>query len=546
MEKYKNNKNKRNSMMKRFSFLMLMFTVLFSGSAFALQQELIRYEFEENGGSVLVDSSGNANHAVNNGASWSSTTKKWGSYALNFDGNDYGVSIADTDFPEQFTLSLWIRPNFNNNNPKCMFCMKDGDEMHSFRYFPDTDELKYIYQNESGSIITTDVLDSSAFTNDVWYHLVFVVDTITNKVTYYRNSILTTLLDTTYPINTNDDPKAIYIGTDYTITDYYRGYQDEVRLFEGLLVSGQIGSLFSTNGVILETEEDYEDNVTQPSVIQLSNIINSTSPADNTSHYNPVQFTGLLNYEASCDLYVDNKIIESFYGMLAFTHQESLNVGEHTYFVYCEYQTGDTKYYDATGLRTVTVLENAPGTVDFTITGTDFDISTKNLFLTSPCLKEGMHIWSVSQPYNSQANPNGAYFRQLSNGFTSFTLPNGVHEFCLFHGSIDYMTYNKTANYYIGKAYNNINLGKYQIPNNLTTSYSITVENFDIYGKGNPKAWGQTWITIIGSLLAFAIGLGLAYIGVENKEPKMVLVGALLIMLSLGYQLGNLILGVLV
>jgi len=66
-----------------------------------------------------------------------------------------------------------------------------------------------------------------------------------------------------------------------------------------------------------------------------------------------------------------------------------------------------------------------------------------------------------------------------------------------------------------------------------------------MYPKTDPKAWGQSWTSIISSIIAFTLGLIILGAGVTTGTGQAVMIGGLLLLFSLGYQIGNLVMGVL-
>ena len=114
---------------------------------------------------------------------------------------------------------------------------------------------------------------------------------------------------------------------------------------------------------------------------------------------------------------------------------------------------------------------------------------------------------------------------------------NGVGQYNLEGGYSDI--------WYVNQAEHQEILGKFSVPSNVTQNFVFSIDQSDIYPVTNPKWWNTSWIEIIGSLIAFIIGLILLWAGIETKDGKIVLVGGLLVMMSLGYQVSNIVFGVL-
>lgn len=94
-----------------------------------------RWDFDENGGTEVLDSSGNNLHGTVNGAVF--TPNGMTGSALLFDGNDYIEGVEGTNFPnpgtnENFTISAWIYPT-SIANPGDVFVQGDTTNCIGFK-----------------------------------------------------------------------------------------------------------------------------------------------------------------------------------------------------------------------------------------------------------------------------------------------------------------------------------------------------------------------------------------------------------------------------
>ena len=256
-----------------------------------------------------------------------------------------------------------------------------------------------------------------------------------------------------------------------------------------------------------------------------------------------MNFYGNLNIQASCQIYVNFQLVETFNNVINYDFDKYLDEGGHNYYVYCYYDVpgNGTRYYEIQD-QTNFQVEFQPGTINFNIEAVDYDPNEVQLYITSPCLDEGIHV-GKDPGYQAGFNQEGAYFKPVIGGFASVSIPLGDHEFCLFNGRIDFTSYNKTNNYNVGEALGNLYLGDFNVPNNITSSYTIKTEVFDIYDKLDPKAWDKSWPMIIASVISIILGLLILWAGITTNSGPAVVIGGLLLLFGLGYQASNLVLG---
>jgi len=352
---------------------------------------------------------------------------------------------------------------------------------------------------------------------------------LTRNLTHYiifSNNITQGVFIDPLPLDVNINPLNLFMNS-------YTGLIDKFEIYDRAFLLTDINQIISQQ----------QTNTTTPTTNNPTTIISTQNPQNNDILTPSIKFDGTLLQQANCELYIDNQFETEFLNTLAFTYTKdfSNNLGLHNYFLYC-YKNNLT---ELSPIINFNVSPLGTNTINFNIAGTDFNVNNVPLEIVTPCLKKGMTFGGALDPYRPLYNTGGAQFKDVVNGHASLNVPVGTHEFCLIHGLVSYDSYNKTTNYNPNIIYSQLELGNYDIPNNLTTSYNIAVDNFDIYNYDNPKAWGTSWVGIITSLIAFAIGLFVLMAGVSVGSGQAVIIGGLMILFSLGYQLSNIVLGVL-
>ncbi len=316
----------------------------------------------------------------------------------------------------------------------------------------------------------------------------------------------------------------------------FSGLIDEFRIDNVYLNATQVTGILNNVNPLNPTT-----NTTIPIVTQL--IKNVSSPVTNSTFIENLRVNINLNEIGTCNLYIDNNFKKTYNNILAINDLVSFNknYGTHTSFLNCF----NSKFNEITNPVTFNVTKTTNSQIQFIFTGTDFPITSIPLEVVSPCLNKGFTLGGIIPAYRSLANPGGATFHDVVNGQATMTLPTGTHEFCLIHGIVSYDTYNHTNKWQATNIVKQLSLGSFDLPNNLTTSYAISLDKFDIYDKTNPKAWGQTWTSLISSLIAFVLGIIILGAGATTGSGQAVMIGGLLILFSLGYQISNLVMGVL-
>lgn len=520
INKYINNNNSYYSNMKKIIMAVFLLCLSIMSVSAIEQSELLQYRFEENGGSIILDTSGYDNHASINGGGWS-IINKFGNYAFEFDGaNDWIETISQRDIPETISISWW--GNTNTNAKTTMFSIYDTSDLIEFSF--DTNSfVDFSYLDTNGSLQTI-ILDTNTYTVDAYYHLVLTIDSTTNTYKYYVDNQLRSNGNLTNPISRIAVNNVLRVGTDSIGSNDYSGLIDEFRIFDFILSDSQVNELYSTNLITLIIDEPVI-NETVGIVI-----INSTTPINNQIVTTSEKISVLLNYKSSCDLYIDNNLINSYSDVLGFNYELlSFLDGNYKYFVYCEYIEGTTKYFEMTEVINFEVSKPSK-TIEFFIYDEEKNLANnEDLFLITPCATKqefGEH-WIID-------DGDEYYIQNLINGMASFNLTyDGDYEFCLMKGKVNYKDDEFSMDYDFVDVNKQTELGKLFV-GTQTLTYSLTVTDIDLFSATDPAFWGKTWSALFELIVGIILGAFVMLLGVTFNNDKLVMVGGLIIAIGMG------------
>lgn len=209
-----------------------------------------RLRLDETSGVSAADSTPKGNVGrLHNGPVWSS-----GQFdgALAFDGGDDVVTVSRSpviDNMPALTVSAWIRPASLGGGGKGRIVAKadgTGPVAGWHLHLTDTNQLQF-----RADYSTTD-LDRVSSTNavalNIWKHVVMTWDgtAVGTSVKFYVNGVETGYASTTNGSGTRVDDRssALLIGNNSTLARGFDGDIDDVRIYEGVLTSGQVTTLF--------------------------------------------------------------------------------------------------------------------------------------------------------------------------------------------------------------------------------------------------------------------------------------------------------------
>lgn len=525
----------KQNIITKFLIIFLAIASLFATVNANQEMELLRYQFEENGGSIILDSTGNNFNSVRTGGRWQ-TNEKWGNHNFDFDGtNDYLTTQATSPIPPQVSISFWARPDATSSFDTIWFMETvDGDLDFHQALDLTNDNIRFSYStNPDSDLFVTDIVTyTGEMTNPTYDHYVTNIDTSTGYTEFYINNVLVhneTYTDMAVSLEQN----FLRIGTAPNLAQDFNGDLDEFRIFNTMLNTSQINELFTNNTVTL----DFQAPEPETNESQTINLINSYAPI-NTTESTEVTFNLNLNQKANCDFYLDNNLAYIFEDIVAVEFKENLEVGEHDYFYYCYIDINETQFYELTPINsfTVDVPENV---ISFKVNGKDFDVNEHELYITTPCPKEGFSAIGFKPGYQSKYNPQGIYFKELVNGVATFNLTAENHELCLFNGRVIINEEGYTTNYNVQEFKGILELGNFSVPSDRYEIYNLNVEAFEIYEFTRPEAYNESYGSLAGAFLMLVLGGLIMIAGVRTQSKVAVLIGGTLLLGAFGLSIGG-------
>ena len=202
------------------------------------------YTFNETSGTTAADSSGNGNTGtLTNMADSESTTGKVGG-ALDFDGTNDFVSIADDaslNATTALTISAWVKTSSNNTQ----FVVTKFNHNSGVG----SDDSYHMHIESSGVTVGRVEVNwaagSIAVNDGQWHHLTYVFDKPTSYL--YVDGVYDS--GGTYPTfnsNINNSSEPVYIGrrnNNGTPDLFFTGIIDDVRIYNSALSASEVSVL---------------------------------------------------------------------------------------------------------------------------------------------------------------------------------------------------------------------------------------------------------------------------------------------------------------
>jgi hypothetical protein len=193
------------------------------------------WKFDESVGSVVVDSSGQNNDGVINGADFSDAGKF--GYALDFNGSSDFISIATGNgVPidnEPYTISTWIKSDSSGSRGIIGWGNYGSfNQVNAFRLHETNKLLNYWWAN--------DLTATSGDLTGNWYHVVAKFDGVTREIIVNNESKGTDTPVGHIVPNTNNFRIGSTNGG-----EYFNGLIDDVRVYNRALTLAEIQALYN-------------------------------------------------------------------------------------------------------------------------------------------------------------------------------------------------------------------------------------------------------------------------------------------------------------
>lgn len=203
------------------------------------------WKLDESSGTTAYDSIGSDNGILTNTTwSWQPSGGKIDGALHLSDGDDPHVSYASRDFGNQFTITLWINPR-SDTGANLLANKISWDTNNGFRLFL-WDSTKAIFF-ETGD--PTDSLTDNAssvdnvYSFDQWRHVAVTVDRTAGTARIYVDGVDRTSDST---IRTDFKTSDTWtLGTSTNVSSSFRGYMDDVRIYNRVLSAAEILTLYN-------------------------------------------------------------------------------------------------------------------------------------------------------------------------------------------------------------------------------------------------------------------------------------------------------------
>lgn len=198
--------------------------------------------FEANNGSesnYTLDRTTFLNNGTVFGANWSGTSGHDGKGAYFFDGvDDYinGGNSSSLESPNAWTVEFWANISSGGSFPVSIDRRgAGGNNFYIWRFGTGTWVVGFL--KTTGGF--QDLFFSTGVTVGAWQHFSFVFDDSANTMKYYRDGVLIA----TQPVTTSPDAdgdQTLFIGVRGVGGDYYKGWLDDIRIYNRALSSAQV------------------------------------------------------------------------------------------------------------------------------------------------------------------------------------------------------------------------------------------------------------------------------------------------------------------
>jgi len=234
------------------------------------------WKFDEESGSNAADSSVNNNtgtlHNMND-SDW--IAGKFGN-ALDFDGSDDYVQVADHSSMSfgtgSFSISFWIKDDVFNGDGEILINGSSGPppaetgnryEITNTNSYTDGDPtpsgaIVFVIDNHAAGNKKVLTSDTTFVTGD-WVHCVCIRDASVPQLYIYRNAVL----DDDKPghaLDIDSSGEPLYIGQNEDSSSRFQGQLDDIRFYNYVLSGDDIDNLYNASPAIADSPANFNDD----------------------------------------------------------------------------------------------------------------------------------------------------------------------------------------------------------------------------------------------------------------------------------------------
>jgi hypothetical protein len=204
---------------------------------------------------------GNQGHNSGGNISLSTAQAKVGTYSLsstNDAGSESNLSYANYTLPAFFTsanaytISAWIYPTAypsSSNNPASPFALTNGSTLSSsLLYFYPNGTLGLFYYTTPSTSTAVGFISVNSITTNTWSHVAYIF--ASGMAYLYINGVLSGSNSYTGTICLNGNigtPTNLSIGCGNSVWGGYRGFVDNLRIYNSALTPQQIQTIYANN-----------------------------------------------------------------------------------------------------------------------------------------------------------------------------------------------------------------------------------------------------------------------------------------------------------
>lgn len=217
-------------------------------------QGLISYWSFDAAGDTVTDMAGSNHGALGGGVSsqkptWTAQGKVGGAYL--FDGIDDMIKVPDSSslsITGDFTLSAWVLAQTGPTSMYGTVLCKEANPTHASPYCNYALDIEYYgSSNQWRGFVQGNIQNLASATFGSWQHVAVTFSDATNTVVLYKNGVeaARASIFTASPLNSASE---LLIGRTFDVRDSFKGYIDEVRIYNRALSASEVSQLAGQGG----------------------------------------------------------------------------------------------------------------------------------------------------------------------------------------------------------------------------------------------------------------------------------------------------------
>jgi len=212
---------------------------------FASSGLLVHYNFDETGGTVVTDASGEGNHGTLSGGEWNSSGGKIGG-AIDFSTTQGYISVPPSGLSSidtEVTIAFWVYADptrLDSHHDIVSGKTTNGNRVHAITLTRSGGSIFYDQGGDTGYVRLNYAYGIHL---GVWTHWAFVTDTISGESRLYENGTL--LATKTGAVHSMQNLSLMNIGCNSTSGNKYDGLIDDFRIYDKALAQEEIQALYN-------------------------------------------------------------------------------------------------------------------------------------------------------------------------------------------------------------------------------------------------------------------------------------------------------------